>query len=70
MQLKYGVFAAAGGWVVAGADQMQRFAEFGEALRAARQLAGLARWRGDEVEILAQSAPGAPLAPISPVSDP
>ena len=64
MQLKYGVFAAAGGWVVAGADQMQRFAELGEALKAARQLAGLARWRGDEVEILAQSAPGAALSPL------
>jgi hypothetical protein len=70
MQLRYGVFAAAGGWVVAGADQMECFAELGEALKAARQRAGLARWRGDEVEILAQAAPGAPLAPVPPVSNP
>jgi hypothetical protein len=62
MKLRLAVFAHAEGWVVASQSQMERFADRAEAMQAARQRAGVARWRGAEVELLAQDAPGGALA--------
>jgi hypothetical protein len=62
MRLRLGVFAVAEGWVVATQAQMERFATRAEAMRAATRRAGVARWRGADVEILAQDAPGGALA--------
>ncbi len=62
MRLRLGVFAIAEGWVVASQAQMERFADRAEAMRAARRRAGVARWRGADVEILAQESPGGALA--------
>jgi hypothetical protein len=64
-QLRYGVFAVADGWVAASEAQMEWFADRGEALRAAMRQAGVARWRGDDVEILAQDRPGGALAGVA-----
>ena len=66
MRLRLGVFATARGWVVADPKQQQRFDSRGEAMKAARRQVGVARWRGDEAEIVAQDLPGGPLAVVDP----
>jgi hypothetical protein len=66
MRLRLGVFATARGWIVGDRGQQQRFEDRGEAMNAARRQAGVARWRGDEAEIVAQDLPGGPLAVVDP----
>jgi hypothetical protein len=64
MRLRYGVFATTEGWVVADQAHTQRFDDRAEAMQAARRRANVARWRGDEAEILAQDLPGGALAVV------
>jgi hypothetical protein len=66
MRLRLGVFATTEGWVVADREHKRRFEDRGEAMRKARRQANVARWRGDEAEILAQDLPGGVLAVIDP----
>ncbi|HEX3916999.1 MAG TPA: hypothetical protein VHW60_06640 [Caulobacteraceae bacterium] len=66
MRLRLGVFATARGWVVGDAKQQQTFDDRSEAMNAARRQAQVARWRGDEAEIVAQDLPGGPLAVVDP----
>jgi hypothetical protein len=68
MRLRFGVFATTEGWVVADQVHMQRFDDRSEAMQAARREAHLARWRGADVEILAQDLPGGPLSKLDPAA--
>jgi len=66
MRLRYGVFATTEGWVVADHAHTQRYDDRAEAMQAARRQANIARWRGDEAEILAQDESGGALAVVDP----
>jgi hypothetical protein len=66
MRLRYGVFATTEGWVVADQARTQRFDDRAEAMQAARRQANVARWRGDEAEIVAQDVSGGALAVVDP----
>lgn len=61
---RLGVFATAAGWVLAHEDRLQTYETRDAAVEAALKLAHIARWRGAEVEVLAQHHPGGPLAPV------
>jgi hypothetical protein len=61
-----GVFAAWDGWLLTHPAQQSRFDDRDEALAAARRLAHLEHWRGREVDLLVQEAPGAELARLDP----
>jgi len=64
MTHRLGVFATAAGWLLADEDRLQTFETRDGALAAALKLAHIARWRGGDVEVLAQHHPGGPLAPV------
>jgi hypothetical protein len=66
MTLRLGVFATRDGWVVAGPNRHELFDSLSAALKAARRRAQIARWRGAEVELVAQERAGGPLAVIDP----
>jgi sugar phosphate isomerase/epimerase len=61
MTHRLGVFATAAGWVLADEDRMETFETRDGAVEAALKLAHIARWRGAEVEVVAQHHPGGPL---------
>ncbi len=58
---RLGVFATAAGWVLADEDRLETFETHEGAMAAALKLAHIARWRGAEVEVLAQRHPGGAL---------
>ena len=62
MTHRLGIFATTDGWVVADPKQKRIYDSRPDAMDAARRLANVARWRGAEVELLAQDLPGGPLA--------
>jgi hypothetical protein len=64
MTHRLGIFATAAGWLLAEDDRLETFETRDSALAAALKLAHIARWRGAEVEVLAQHHPGGPLAPV------
>jgi hypothetical protein len=57
---RFGVFATAAGWVLPRQDRLETFATRDEALGATLRAAHIARWRGDDVEVVAQQHPGRP----------
>jgi len=61
MTHRLGVFATAAGWVLADDDRLETFETRDRAVEAALRLAHIARWRGAEVEVVAQHHPGGPL---------
>jgi hypothetical protein len=63
---RVGVFSTAAGWVLADADRLQTFETSEGAMAAALKLAHIARWRGAEVEVLAQQHPGGALTRLEP----
>jgi hypothetical protein len=62
MTHRLGVFATAAGWLLADEDRLETYETRDRAVEAALKLAHIARWRGAEVEVLAQHHPGGPLA--------
>ena len=64
MTHRLGVFATAAGWLLAQDGRLETFETRDGALAAALKLAHIARWRGAEVEVLAQHHPGGRLAPV------
>jgi hypothetical protein len=64
MTHRLGVFATAAGWLLADEARLQTYETRDCAVAAALKLAHLARWRGAEVEVLAQQHPGGALAPV------
>ncbi len=62
MTHRLGVFATAAGWVLADEERLETYETRDSAVEAALKLAHIARWRGAEVEVLAQQHPGGPLA--------
>jgi hypothetical protein len=65
MTHRLGVFATAAGWVLADEARLQTYETRDGALAAALKLAHIARWRGAEVEVLAQEHPGGALTPVT-----
>lgn len=65
---RLGVFATTDGWLLADADRKEWFGSWADAIDAALRRAHVARWRGDEVEVVAQDAAGASLVIIEPSS--
>ncbi len=59
--LRFGVFATIRGWLVARPDRQDHYDGREEAIRAAVRQAHVARWRGADVEVLAQDEPGGSL---------
>ncbi len=66
MNHRLGVFATTEGWVVADWRQKRTYDTWLEAKAAALREASVARWRGAEVEIVAQDQPGGPLVVVEP----
>jgi hypothetical protein len=66
MTQRLGVFAAAGGWLVAHEDHLERFDTRCEAMAAAVRLAHVARWRGDAAEVVSQEHAGGALTRVDP----
>ena len=64
MTERLGVFATAAGWLLAHEDRLETYETRDGAIEAALKLAHIARWRGAEVEVLAQHHPGGPLARV------
>jgi hypothetical protein len=64
MTNRIGVFATDQGWRVVQATRQDLFESRAAALNAARRWAHLARWRGADVEVLAQERLGGPLARV------
>jgi hypothetical protein len=64
MTIRLGVFATAAGWVLADEDRLETYETRDGAVEAALKLAHIARWRGAEVEVLAQHHPGGPLSVV------
>ena len=64
MKHRLGVFATAAGWLLADEDRLETYETRNDAVEAALKLAHIARWRGAEVEVVAQQHPGGPLAPV------
>ena len=62
MTHRLGIFATAAGWVLADEDRLETYETRDGAVEAALRLAHIARWRGADVEVLAQQHPGGPLA--------
>jgi hypothetical protein len=66
MTHRLGVFATTDGWAVADRKRTRVYESRLEAMDVARREASVARWRGTNVEIVAQDAPGGPLALVDP----
>ena len=64
MTTRVGVFATELGWRVVSAAGQELFESRAAALSSARRWAHLARWRGADVEVLAQERLGGPLAKV------
>ncbi len=64
MAHRFGVFATTESWVVAGRTRTRIYESWHEAMDAVRREASVARWRGAEVEIVAQDLPGGPMVVI------
>lgn len=58
MTARIAVVADQAGWRLAEPDQQARFETRREALSEAMRRAGVARWRGESAEVLAQDGPG------------
>jgi hypothetical protein len=64
MTHRLGVFATEDGWLLADDDRREWFADWNDAVSAALKRAHVARWRGAEVEVVAQDHPGGTLVVI------
>jgi hypothetical protein len=64
--VQIGVFAAQNGWLLTHPSVQSRFEDKEEAMAAARRLAHLESWRGNQVDVLVQQALGGEVASFDP----
>ena len=64
MTARIAVVADQAGWRLAELGQQERFESRREALGEAMRRAGVARWRGEGAEVLAQDGPGEALRQV------
>jgi hypothetical protein len=64
--VQIGVFAASEGWLLTHPNVQSRFEDRDEAVAAARRLAHLETWRGNDVDIRVQEPNSAEVAVLDP----
>ncbi|MGH6955726.1 MAG: hypothetical protein ACREEW_03570 [Caulobacteraceae bacterium] len=65
---RLGVFATTNGWLLADAEHKEWFGTWSDAVDTALRRAHLERWRGAEVEVVAQVQAGGSLIVIEPAA--